>query len=245
MRETPNLPNVFIAGGYKTGSTHIGLSTARLIRYRKATVVATRGSIGDEEQRIDGPAANILFPMGGLIFQNHTRASPSNLPILKEHGIRPVVITRNMLDSLVSVRDRFNVVDPQGWRLQPDASWRRMSENAQWKWLTYNVVPWMMAFYVSWIKADIPRVFISYEEWFKDQVAGMRMILDHTGVSELGTVADEEIRKCTEHHDGNFSGSGVSGRGHREVPVCFKGIIFDQADAWGQQWRVDLENLLK
>jgi hypothetical protein len=244
MRELPNLPNVFIAGGYKTGSTHIGLSLSRLVRYRRASVIDTRGSIGDEDQRIDKPAANILFPMGGMVFQNHVRASPSNLPILQEHGIRPVIITRNILDSLVSIHRRFNEVEEQEWRAQPSKGWRKMNENQQWKWLAYNVAPWMMSFYVSWLKADIPKLFVTYEGWFKDQVGGTRGILDHVGLSKLGTVTDEEIVKCTEHRDGNFSGSGVSGRGRKEIPIHIRAIIEDQAKAWGPRWCWDLECLV-
>ena len=238
------LPNIFIAAGYKTGSTHIGLSLHRILRIKQASVVATRGSIGDEEQRIDIPAANTLFPLGGFIFQNHVRASQSNLPTLLEHEIRPVVVTRNMLDSLVSIRDRFNLVSGDDSRTNPTTSWRTLPTNQQWRWLVYNVTPWMMAFYTSWFKAEIPKLFVSYEDHFKDQTKSIRLILEHTGFNSLGYVSDADIAICTDHKDGNHSGSGISGRGAREIPMKFQYIVRDQAKSWETKLHGRLEKMI-
>ena len=238
-RELPAVPNIFIAGGYKTGSTHIGLSLHRLTGLRKASCVATRGSIGDEEQRIDRPAADILFPMGGLIFQNHIRGSVSNLEILQEHGIRPIIVGRNVLDSLVSIRNRFNEVAVQAWRAQPSKGWHKMTEDQQWRWLTYNVSPWFMAFYSSWYRAEIDKCYVWYEQHFKDQVKSLRSVLTFTGLLDFAEVSDEAILSCCDHTDGNLSSgpnAGQSGRGRREIPGKWIDVIADQARAWGKEF---------
>lgn len=240
----PDLPNIFITAGYRTGSTHIAKSLARILRYRRTTVIAPGGSIGDEGHRIDPPAADVLFPMGGFIFQCHAKGSPGNLPILQKHGIRPVIVTRNILDSLTSVFHRFNQATDTGWLGNPMAGWKSLPDRQKWRWLAYNVSPWVISFYVSWLRADIPKLFVPYEGHFRDQVSSIREILEHTGVSKLGKVSDEDIMKFSDRFDNNFSGSGVSGRGKREVPEEYRDMVLDQVKSWGSGHWPDLVNLI-
>ncbi len=208
------------------------------MRYRRVSVIAKGGSIGDEGHRIDPSTADALFPLGGFMFQCHAKASPGNLPILQRHNIRPIIVTRNIFDSLVSVQKRFDEATETGWLGNPMQGWKALPDRQKWRWLAYNVSPWMISFYVSWFKADIEKLFVSYEDHFRDQVSGIRRILDHTGISELGSVSDEDIKSVTGRMDGNFSGSGISGRGKREVPAEWQDMIRDQARAWGSEnWK--------
>ena len=48
-----------------------------------------------------------------------------------------------------------------------------------WMWIGYNIIPWYLSFYASWKNTTLPVIWSWYDEFFKDQVAGMRRILDH------------------------------------------------------------------
>ena len=50
-------------------------------------------------------AAQVLFPQGSTIFHQHTPGTSGNVSIMRHYDIRPVVQMRNMLDSIVSVRE--------------------------------------------------------------------------------------------------------------------------------------------
>jgi hypothetical protein len=118
--------------------------------------------------------------------------------------------------------------------------WDYMNEEQQWKWVAYNMIPWYMSFYASWMAADIPKHIMWYEEAYKDQVVAVRGILKFLGVEDRLT--DDKIAEVVNTKDNSFH-VGVSGRGNL-VPDFVKDIAEGQARAWGPMYTDIKKDLL-
>ena len=232
----PDSPNVFLAAGMRTGSTHIKNCLIRL-GLRPASTHITLDDNVNEEHMVDGRAATLLFPMGGFVFQQHVRAIGRNVPLLREYGIRPIVLYRNIYDCVLSWTEQATRDWTMGKRQHtysplhiPD--WGSLGDGDRLRWVAYNVVPWYFSFYVSWQEAEIEKMFISYERFFEDQPAGLRGILRFSGFYPLPD--QRSLEAAAAPLGGKFS-VGLSGRG-AGLPGEVKRIIEKQAEAWGPQW---------
>jgi len=232
--------NIFLAAATRSGSTHIK-NCFVLLGWRAATTHICLDEHFNEEHMVDAKIATALFPMGGFVFQQHTRAIGRNVEILREYGVKPVVTYRNVLDSLVSLKDSTGKDPRKGYTFLPlhlpDLD--QMSEDDKLWWLAYNMIPWWYSFYVSWRQADIDKLFIRYDEFYDNQTAGLAQILEFTGnpIPE-----DGKLDLVSLHKGGKFN-VGISGRGW-DLPPGIIDLAYSQAKAWGP-WREEIEcNLL-
>ncbi len=92
---------------------------------------------------------------------------------------------------------------------------KQRSKYARQKWCIYHVLPWYTSFYVSWMEADIEKLFVRYNEHFADQVQSIRRICQFADPEHIPDPV--VLKKITEHKDGAFR-FGVSGRGVKELP---------------------------
>jgi hypothetical protein len=221
--------NIFVTSFLRSGSTHVKVSLSRLLDYRQATTICSVGARGTDEQNISISAAQILFPIPAQVFHQHTKATGSNLALLERFGFRPVVMVRSVPDCLVSLRERLLRTPDVHPGLYYPPEFVTMSKEDQLTWLVYNVAPWFWAFYESWENATIPRLFVRYEEFYTDQIAGIRRILDHVGIVHSFTDADIDV--ACNHRDGRFN-QGRVGRGKEEIPAPLLDVLAAQADAW-------------
>jgi hypothetical protein len=134
----------------------------------------------------------------------------------------------------VSLRESLNT-GPQNIGIYVPLDWDEMDEDDQYDWLARNVVPWFFTFYVSWMDAAVPRLMVWYDEYYKDEVAGVRKILKHTGLDKHGTVTDEAIRLATKPGDSSRLCFGKSGRG-KQLPAHAIETAHDIAISWGGEW---------
>ena len=226
-------PNIFLAAFQRTGSTHLAISLCRLLNYRLASTIHIYG--GDDSHGISENAARVLFPLPAQVFHQHTQATTGSIVLLDAYGLRPVVMMRSMLDSMVSLRESLNK-GPQWIGIYVPKCWDDMPEEEQYDWLARNASSWYFTFYASWASSRLDRLTLWYDEFYADQPAGIKRVLSHVGLDELGAVTDEAILKCTERHaDGRFN-VGVSGRGRKTIPRSAIDAIYEQANSWGPEW---------
>jgi hypothetical protein len=205
----------------------------RLLGYRQATTVAQAGGPGTDEHVINYNVAQILFPYQGQIFHQHSKATGNNVALLKQYGLRPVVMLRNPLDCLVSLRERM-ILRAEGWSpglyYPPDL--HKAPELDQYHWLAFNAIPWYFSFFMSWkLTTGLPVLWLTYETYFQDQPDWIRAVLRHVGIQR--TFTDSEIAAVCDHRDGKYN-VGVSGRGEM-LPGEIKDIVMDQVNAWKDQ----------
>lgn len=229
-----NRPNIFLTAFFRSGSTHIKETFLRLLPgYRSATTVLSAGSIGDDGYcPVNIFAAQVLFPQGSYVFHQHTPGTCGNVTMLKHYEIRPVVQMRNLLDSLVSVRELLATGEPQHLGIYYPKDFCEWSRDDQFWWMIQVFPTWYFTFYDSWKGADIDTYFLWYDEYYKDQIKGVRNILDHVGLK--GDVTDAVIDMASQVIDPGLSRFkfGRPGRGREEMSPQMIDAITQQALRW-------------
>ena len=228
-------PNIFLTSFFRSGSTHVKETLLRIMPgYSSSTTVYSAGGLGNDDTNVNLFAAQVLFPLGAQVFHQHSPGTCGNVTMLSRYQMRPIVQMRNILDSMVSIRELLATGKPQHIGVYYPEHFEELSEEQQLWWVAKVLPQWYFTFYLSWKKADIPTHFLWYDEYYKDQVAGMRKILDHTGLSQIGSVSDDVIRAASQVIDPALSRFkfGRPGRGREILSPEMVQSIKDSAMAW-------------
>lgn len=177
-----------------------------------------------------------MFLAQNTVTQIHMFATAPNIRMMKELGVRPVVLIRDLADVLVSLRD--HVVNED--HVMPIAQFPREfldwnTEQQGW-FIVRMAAPWYLNFYASWKRAEpqIDVLWVRYSELILDPRQTLNRILLHSGVD----VNPDNIDRAVASVDMSrvrFN-VGVSGRGRKtlsdaqvraidEIAATFAGAI--------------------
>jgi hypothetical protein len=147
------------------------------------------------------------------------RATGPNLKLMHWFGIRPVILVRNLFDTVVSIRDYLFAEGFQKFpSLYVTERMADLSPERQLDLLITHALPWYFNFYVSWFDScrtgSIDAMWLSYDDLIQDWPAGIRTVLEFYGIP----ASEEHIRTALEHlRSGDPSdirlNVGVTGRG--------------------------------
>ena len=120
------------------------------------------------------------------VSQAHVRYSEPTQEILTRFSIFPVVVTRNIYDCVVSLRDHLaheSLDIPQAY---VPRHFRSLTVPEQHDFVVDLIVPWYANFLASWAEYDGPCVRLTYERLFQDFPAAVATILNATGFACSG-----------------------------------------------------------
>ena len=231
-------PNVFVAGMHRSGGIHIMRVLGDLLGYRQATTAGLHGE-GTEEQNINYISAGILMPYGYQIFHQHMKATPSNVEVLKKLRIKPIVVTRNLADVVVSLHDRYFLEGPMTPGVYVPSDFLHMERQRQYIWIIDNVVPWCLQFYASWWETDLQHLMVNYDDHFRCQVLSFNQMLEFLELEiHPGWDSDRLEDAAAKTYNKNI---GKAGRGAKELGSTVKEIE-KLALTWGPKWYQRFEN---
>jgi hypothetical protein len=222
-------PSIFSADMLRSGSMHIQIGLCNALSWRMSSLNGLHGE-GRGEQIINPVVSAILVPYGYQVFGGHYCAFPGTLLFLKEYGIKPIVVIRNLYDTILSCKERLdrfgeNTVLPP---IHPPFDWAAWDEESKFRWVAHNVGQWQLKFFVSWEEASAEKLWVNYNEFYANQRSGFGRILDYY---ELRHPSDEVMDFICGAKNNNFN-RGIPGRG-KDIPRSAKRILDDQAAAWG------------
>lgn len=204
---------IFIACMPKSGSTFLGVVLSELTGYRRIPLYY---ACGRTEQDLYLPALIDSYAFHTVTHQ-HTRATGSNLSLMHLFSIRPVVLVRNIFDTVVSIRDHLS---NEGFGFHAffcDERFNELDEKTQYDCIIELAIPWYFNFYVSWFnasssgQADVS--WLTYEEVMADKVEAIRAVARFCGFES----ATSDIKKALARaQNGGLDirfNKGVSGRG--------------------------------
>ncbi|HSM15801.1 MAG TPA: sulfotransferase domain-containing protein, partial [Gemmatimonadales bacterium] len=176
------------------------------------------------------------------VTQQHVRATGPNLELMHWFGIRPVVLVRNLFDTVVSIRDYLFT---EGFNKFPSLyvteQMADLTRERQFDLLILHALPWYFNFYVSWFDTcrqnSIDALWLRYDDLIQDWAGGIRQVLDFYHIQ----APEQDIHATLERlHAGDPSevriNVGVSGRGNdltepqrdriREQAACYPWVDF-------------------
>ena len=107
--------------------------------------------------------------------------------------------------------------------------WADWDDHQKLMWVAHNIGSWQIKFFVSWLEFAPDKLWVKYDDFYANQVAGFTRILDFYGLPTPNLELMDQVTGCKSV---NFN-VGVMGRGSR-LPDDVKAVLDAQARAWGR-----------
>ena len=151
-----------------------------------------------------------------VVSHHHTRATKPNLEFMREFRIRPVIVTRDLFDALVSLRDHLENESRATPVIAVTDDFFDQTPERQYDFLIDLALPWYINFYASWATAhgagEIDALWLSYEDVMADQAGTLSRILNFYDLKRDQADIDQAIATAAAS-SGVRLNVGVTGRG--------------------------------
>jgi tetratricopeptide (TPR) repeat protein len=204
--------HIFIACVPKSASTFLKNVLSNLTGFRDIFMVY---AAGQNEHELYLPTLR-EFAHFDTVTQQHCRASDANVHMMHAFGIKPVVLVRNIYDSVMSLLDFYNI---QGayFNTYFRADFATMDEETKIDLLIDNVVPWYMQFVASWDLVEKQKrleiSWLRYEDLISDKPAAIQQVLNFYGLGAQQKAVEAKIRETESEARKIRFNKGVAGRG--------------------------------
>ena len=215
--------HLFIACVPKSASTFLKNLLVNLTGYRDLFTVY---AAGQTEHEIYLPTLRESAHLD-TVTQQHCRASDANIHLMQAFGIRPVVLVRNIFDSVMSLLDFYNKGACQTSYFRAD--WKELNEETKIDLLIENVIPWYFQFVSSWDMAEKQKRlevhWLTYEELIADKPSSVLKVLKFYGLGASVRGVEERVREIQSEKRTNRFNKGIAGRGKSGLNDRQKGQI--------------------
>lgn len=216
--------HIFVTCSPKSGSTFLKNVLVGVTGFRDLfTVYAAL----QNEHEIDMPQL-AKFGNVNTVTQQHARASEANIQLMQAFGIRPVVLVRNIFDTVISLLDFYR----QGFTFSTffdRDGFLAFGEEQQIDLLIKYAVPWYFQFVASWQRAEkdgrVEVHWLTYEKMVNDKTAAVERILKFYGILIPREKIEEQIEQIESDRDENRINKGVAGRGQAGLSLSQKEAI--------------------
>jgi hypothetical protein len=203
--------HLFIACVPKSASTFLKNLLVNVTGYRDLFTVY---AAGQSEHEIYLPTLR-EFAHLDTVTQQHCRASDANVHLMQAFAIRPVVLVRNIFDSVMSLLDFYNKGAFQTSYARAD--WPALDEETKIDLLIENVIPWYFQFVASWDLVEkqkrLELHWLSYEDLVADKPSSVLKVLEFYGLGASRRGIEERIGEIESEARKIRFNKGVTGRG--------------------------------
>src|SRR2546423_324669 len=203
--------HLFIACVPKSASTFLKTLLLNLSGYRDLFTVY---AAGQTEHEIYLPTLRESAHLD-TVTQQHCRASDANVHLMQAFGIRPVILVRNVFDSVMSLLDFYNKGAFQTSYSRAD--WPALDKETKIDLLIESVIPWYFQFVASWDLAEKQKRlevhWLSYEDLIADKPSSVLKVLEFYGLGASRRGVEQRIREIESEERKIRFNKGVTGRG--------------------------------
>jgi hypothetical protein len=160
-----------------------------------------------------------IHPPVGFVSQMHVRYSDPTAKILATHGIRPVVLVRNIFDVIVSLRDHLSDTAPYMAMAYVSEEMRSWPAEKMYSFLADMAVPWYLNFFVCWSGCD-DKLLLTYEALTADPKKTLREVAAFAGIAATEADIESAISRAT--NSDTRKNVAVAGRGQAMLPSDIK-----------------------
>ena len=203
--------HIFIACVPKSASTFLKNLLVSLTGYRDVFMVY---AAGQNEHELYLPTVRETAHLD-TVTQQHCRASDANVQMMQAFGIRPVVLVRNIFDSVMSLLDFYDKGAFQTSYFRAD--FQSLDEETKINLLIANVIPWYFQFVASWSlvekQKNLDIFWLSYEDLIADKPAAVKNILEFYGLGAPRRSVEQKIKETESAKRSTRFNKGIAGRG--------------------------------
>ena len=204
--------HLFVACAPKSGSTFLKNLLVDLTQFRD--VFSVHAGL-QNEQDLDLPQL-AKFARENTVTQQHCRASEANIHLMQAFAIRPVVLVRDIFDTIMSLRDFYDGGFVYSTFFDRE-EYVALSQEARIDLLIAYAAPWYFQFVASWQRAErerrLPVLWLGYDELTGDTSATLERVLAFHGMRAEPEVVRRIVDARAKDLRGNRFNRGISGRG--------------------------------
>ena len=217
--------NIFITCIPKSGSTFLYECLTQLTGYKQIPI-AYAGGGNEHNLYIPNLVMSFTYP---TVSKHHMMVTTSNNQLMDLFAIRPIVLTRNLFDVTVSLRNHYQKFfqerkfpadfSPGGNMVFFNQEFLKMDSKTQYDAIIALNLPWFINFYVTWYNAQQHNLcdflWITYEELMSEQVETIKKITRHYHIQKNDSDIETSIAQAQKRPI-RFN-KGISGRGKAEL----------------------------
>lgn len=207
--------NIFIACFPKSGSTYI---TKLLSLYLDFEISQYVHLFDRREQEWEKDIVKKVSEKNAIIC-HHTKASFPTIDLIETHGIKNIVLVRNIFDVVISLRDHLIKESVDIPMLFVNESFKSLTYSQQLDMVIDLAVPWYINFYASWYDQSKRGYifFLTYENFFEDKAISFKEILDYFEFDFKESKYQTALKSLSS--DFFRYNQGKSGRGEEDLTV--------------------------
>ena len=215
--------HVLVACMPKSGSSFLAAALCELTGWEQNYLAF---GYRQNEQELYWP--HLLAVAGtNTVTQQHCRATDINVQIIQAFGIKPVVVVRNLFDIVVSLAEFYD-----GGAIHNTffaGHWEHLEPARRFDLIIDHVVPWYLAFFVSWIAAAeadrVDCILVTYEELIADKPRILKEICDHQGIATSIEACTDAAARADDMNLQTRMNKGIAGRGEDALSETQKARI--------------------
>jgi tetratricopeptide (TPR) repeat protein len=207
--------HIFIACVPKSASTFLKNLLVNLTGFRDVFMVS---AANQNEHELYLPTLRETAHFD-TVTQQHCRASDANVQLMQAFEIKPVVLVRNIFDSVMSLLDFYDKGAFDNSYFRED--FQKLDEETKIDLLIDNVIPWYFQFVASWSlvekqkKLDI--FWLRYEDLIADKPTAVLDVLKFYGFGAARRGVEQRIKEIEADGRKNRFNKGVKGRGESRL----------------------------
>ena len=216
----PSGPYVFVACMPRTGSTFLTETLCELTGFKR---VELTDAYAENEQELDVPRLLDAYSYGSVT-QQHVVANARTVGLMRDFGIRPVVLVRNVFDVVVSIR-HFLLTEGCGkWPtfFTTDERFRRLDEAAQYEQIVELGLPWYFDFFVSWAgvaqQGTLETLWLTYEDTVADWPGALRRVAEFYDLEAGPSAIEAALTRTRAKASSLRLNKGTPGLGRTALP---------------------------
>ncbi len=191
------------------------------------------------------PTNNFYYPELVDLYQKdliidawHHSASDYNIEIIKKFNLKTVLLTRNIYDSMPSMRDyALKNIDKFNCRIHKEIDMESMDDEEQFDFLVKYSYAGMLQLYISWFRAKhehgLDVMFITYDDLVDNTAGTMRKICDYYELDKTQDDIQAAIEKVNSYKKNDpkiHFNKGIKGRGSKLLTNDQRNKMLDYAD---------------
>jgi tetratricopeptide (TPR) repeat protein len=149
------------------------------------------------------------------VTQQHCRATTANIQIIQAFGIRPIVLVRNLYDTVISLADFYDLGAIANTFFH--IHWGALDRPQRLDAIIDHVVPWYLAFYTSWIEAaeadHVDCVLLTFEQMIADKPGTLKLVCDFLDIEASIIDCREAVTAAEKDAKAIRRNEGIAGRG--------------------------------
>lgn len=203
--------HIFIACVPKSASTFLKNLLVSLTGYRDVFMVYAAGQ-NEHELYLPTLLETAHFD---TVTQQHCRASFANVQMMQAFEIKPVVLVRNVFDSVMSLLDFYDKGAFKHSYFRED--FLTLDEETRIDLLIDTVIPWYFQFVASWSlvekQQNLDIFWLCYEDLIADKPTAIQNVLRFYGLGAARRGIEQKVREIESGARKIRFNKGVKGRG--------------------------------